>query len=193
VFTFSGIYTLPFGRGQQFLNRGVLLDELVGGWKLSATSRENTGAPFTPTMANNQTYAQAGSQFPNLIGNPLSVLTPGNNNDPTKQNGGPQTSTHTLQNWFNKYAYAAPDALTFGNVHRNSLYGPDYSDLSLSFGKTFKVLERYELTIKADARNALNHPAFGGPDSAIDDTLPAQITSVVNNGRHIQLYAHFQF
>jgi hypothetical protein len=193
VFTFSGIYTLPFGRGQQFLNRGVLLDELVGGWKLSATSRENTGAPFTPTMADNQTYAQAGSQFPNLVGNPLSVLTPGNNNDPKKLNGGPQTSTHTIQNWFNKYAYAAPGTLTFGNVHRNSLYGPDYSDLSLSFGKTFRVLERYELTLKADARNVLNHPAFGGPDSGINDTLPAQITSVVNNGRHIQLYAHFEF
>ena len=191
VFTFSGYYTLPFGRGAQFLNKSILADEILGGWRLSATSRENTGAPFTPTMANNQTYAQAGSQFPNLIGNPLSNLAPNNTGDPS--NGGPQTTVHTLQNWFNKYAYTSPGIATFGNVHRNSLYGPDYSDLSFSFGKTFSVMEHYKLEVRADARNFLNHASFGGPDSAIDDTHPATITSVTNGGRHIQLYARFSF
>ena len=191
VFTFSGVYTLPFGHGGQFLNKNVIEDVVLGGWRLSATSRENTGAPFTPTMANNQSYAQAGSQFPNLIGNPLSVLAPNNTSDPST--GGPQTSVHTLANWFNKYAYASPGIAAFGNVHRNSVYGPDYSDLSFSFGKTFSVLEHYKLEVRADARNFLNHASFGGPDSAIDDTHPASITSVTNGGRHIQLYARFSF
>jgi hypothetical protein len=191
AFTFSGIYTLPFGHGQQFLNRGVLLDELVGGWKLSATSRENTGAPFTPTMANNRTYAQAGSQFPNLIGNPLSLVAPNNTQDPNNNCG--QTSIHTIANWFNKCAYEDPGPATFGTVRRNSLYGPSYSNLNLSFGKTFSAFEKYRLEIRADAQNALNHPSFGGPDSAIDDTHAATITSLTDGGRHIQLYARFSF
>ena len=191
VFTASGVYTLPFGHGGQFLNKTALEDVVLGGWRLSATSRDNTGAPFTPTMANNQTYAQAGSQFPNLIGNPLSVLSPNNTGDAF--NGGAQTSVHTLANWFNKFAYADPGKYTFGNVHRNSLYGPGYTNLDLSFGKTFSVMERYKLEIRADARNVLNHASFGGPDSAIDDTHPANISSVTDSGRHIQLYAHFSF
>jgi len=191
VFTFSGIYVLPFGHGGMFLNKSVWQDVLLGGWRLSATSRENTGAPFTPVMASNQSYAQAGSQFPNLIGNPKSLVGPNNTGDPN--NGGQQASIHTLSNWFNKFAYASPGIATFGNVRRNSLYGPDYSDLDFSFGKTFTVVEKYKLEIRADARNALNHPSFAGPDSAIDDNHPAVISGVTNGGRHVQLYARFSF
>ena len=191
VFTFSGIYTLPFGHGAQFLNKTVLEDEIFGGWRFSATSRENTGAPFTPVMASNQSYAQAGSQFPNLIGNPLSVIAPNGAGDTS--NGGQQAHVHTIDNWFNKFAYASPGIAAFGNVHRNSLYGPDYSDLDFSFGKTFNITSKYHLEIRADARNALNHPSFAGPDSAIDDNHPAVISGVTNGGRHVQLYGRFSF
>ncbi len=191
VFTFSGIYTLPFGRGAQFLNKSVLEDVLFGGWRLSATSRENTGSPFTPVMSSSLTYAQAGSQFPNLIGNPLSLVGPNNTGD--QNNGGAQSTIHTLSNWFNKFAYASPGIATYGNVHRNSLYGPDYTNLNLSFGKTFSVYQKYNLEIRADAQNALNHASFGGPDSAIDDNQPAVISYVTDGGRHIQLYARFSF
>ena len=191
VFTFHGIYTLPFGRGGQFLNRTVLEDEVFGGWRFAATSRENTGAPFTPVMSSNTSYAQAGSQFPNLIGNPLSVVAPNGAGDTV--NGGQQAHVHTIDNWFNKFAYASPGIAAFGNVHRNSLYGPDYSDLDFSFGKTFRFFTKYSLEVRADARNALNHPSFAGPDAAIDDNHPAVITGVTNGGRHVQLYARFAF
>jgi hypothetical protein len=142
-------------------------------------------------MANNRTYAQAGSQFPNLIGNPLSLVAPNNTQDPNNNCG--QTSIHTIANWFNKCAYEDPGPATFGTVRRNSLYGPSYSNLNLSFGKTFSAFEKYRLEIRADAQNALNHPSFGGPDSAIDDTHAATITSLTDGGRHIQLYARFSF
>lgn len=51
----------------------------------------------------------------------------------------------------------------------------------------------YRLEIRTYARNAFNHASFGGPDSAINDTYPALIPSVVDGGRHIQLYARFSF
>ncbi len=191
VFTFHGIYTLPFGRGAQFLNKTVLEDEVFGGWRFAATSRENTGAPFTPVMSSNTSYSQAGSQFPNLIGNPQSVVAPNGAGDTV--NGGQQAHVHTIDNWFNKFAYASPGIAAFGNVHRNSLYGPDYSDLDFSFGKTFRFFTKYSLEVRADARNALNHPSFAGPDAAIDDNHPAVITGVTNPGRHVQLYARFAF
>ena len=30
----SGIFELPFGKGKRFLNRGGLVDKLIGGWRL---------------------------------------------------------------------------------------------------------------------------------------------------------------
>jgi hypothetical protein len=201
VFTFSGVYTLPFGRGAQFLNKSYVEDLVLGGWRLAATSRENTGSPFTPTMSTSTTNAQAGNQFPDLIGNPLSAIEPAGctNNpqtgapgcDPTW--GGQQAHVHTIQNWFNKYAYAAPTSYTYGDVRRNSLYGPDYGNLNLSFGKTFDLYKSYRLEIRADAQNALNHASFNAPDSGIGDSKPAVITGVTDGGRHIQLYGKFTF
>jgi Carboxypeptidase regulatory-like domain len=194
VFTFSGIYTLPFGRGADFLNKTALEDIVLGGWRLAATSRENTGSPFTPTMSNSNTNAQAGNQYPNLVGDPLSVVSPGPGSAPNDANNGPnESSVHTLANWFNKYAYTAPAQYTFGNVRRNSVYGPNYSNLNLSFGKTFDLYKNYRLEIRADAQNFLNHASFGAPDSGIGNGNAAKITSVTDGGRHIQLYGKFTF
>jgi len=187
VFTFSGIYTLPFGHGGRFLNHNTFEDLALGGWRLSATSRENTGSPFTPTMATDRTFSQAGNQYPNLVGNPYSLVVPAN------QTCTAPTEVHTLNNWFNKCAFADPGLYTYGTARRNSVYGPDYSNLNLSFGKTFTVVERYKLEIRADAQNALNHPSFSAPDSAIGDTKSANISGVTDGGRHIQGYIHFSF
>lgn len=46
-------------------------------------------------MASSQSYAQAGNQFPNLIGNPLSLVAPNNTGD--KSNGGAQSTIHTIR------------------------------------------------------------------------------------------------
>jgi hypothetical protein len=78
-------------------------------------------------------------------------------------------------------------------VRRNSLYGPDYSNLNVSFGKTFDIYKNYKLEIRADAQNFLNHASFDGPDSGIGDSKPAVISSVTDGGRHIQLYGKFTF
>jgi hypothetical protein len=175
VLSFSAIYTLPFGKGAQFFNNSLIADEILGGWRLAATSRENTGSPFTPTMSTNLTYAQAGSQFPNIIGDPKIPR------------------ERSINNWFNKNAYASPGIGVYGNVHRNSLYGPNYSNLNLSLGKNFDLLEKCKLEVRADAQNALNHASFAGPDAGIGDGNPAQIRSVTDGGRHLQLYGKFTF
>jgi hypothetical protein len=181
---------LPFGRGAQFLNQNAIVNEVLGGWRLAATSRENTGAPFTPTMANNISWAQAGAQYPNLIGNP-------------------KVAHKSIDNWFNKDAYGFNTSCQvtngknicgyglFGNVRRNSLNGPDYTNLNLSFGKTFDVFElskfKSKFELRADAQNALNHASFSGPDSSIGDGKNAEIRGLTDGGRHIQLYGKFTF
>ncbi len=176
VLSFSAIYTLPFGHGAQFLNNNRLVDEVLGGWRLAATSRENTGAPFTPTMSTNLSYAQAGSQYPKLIGKPTLPK-----------------AERSVENWFNKAAFASPGVGVFGPLHRNSMTGPGYTNVDLSFGKTFNIYEKAKFEVRADARNSLNHASFSGPDSGIGNGNPAQIRGLTDSGRHVQLYGKFTF
>ena len=177
VFSAAAVYTLPFGRGAQFLNNNAIVDEVIGGWRLAATTRDNTGSPFTPTMATDNSYGAGSgeSQYPNLIGNPNGLR------------------MRTQNNWYDKNAYQSPGIGVFGNVHRNSLYGPNYYNLNMSFGKTFNLLEKCKFEVRADAQNALNHPVLGGPDSGIGNSNPANLTSVIDGGRHVQLYGKFTF
>ena len=170
----SAIYELPFGKGRRFLNHSNVLDAAIGGWQTTGIVVLHGGSPFTPVMANNLSYSQAGNQYPNLVGNPNS-------------------GAHTNSEWFNVNAYAAPANGTFGSVHRNSLYGPGYSDIDLSLGKVFHMTDRFNFELRGDARNALNHASFANPDPNIGPGHTAQITGVTNGGRTMQLYGRLSF
>jgi hypothetical protein len=169
------IYQLPAGKGQKFLNNNSILAQALGGWQSSATIQWQAGNPFTSTMANNNSYSQSGSQYPDLVGDP---------------NSGPRG---TLAEWFNVAAFAQPAPGTFGNLGRDPLRGPGLSDVNFSLGKNFALGEKVKLQIRADAGNVFNHPSFGLPDATIGPGHTAQITSVTVGGRNVQLVARITF
>jgi len=186
------VYQLPFGRGRQFMNKSWVLDEVLGGWQVTTTNILQSGNPFTIHVSgNNNTFQQAGEQFPNYSGAPLYV----------------SGKNHTV--WFNPAAFTLPAAGTFGNVRRNSLYGPGVELVNLSAGKTFDLHEGVKLQIRCDASNVLNHANFNLPGAG-DYTLTSytgqlpgdayrvvdnssQITNTTNGGRSMQLAAHLDF
>jgi len=143
------VYQLPFGRGKQFLNGNRLMDEAVGGWQIAGTVILQTGNPFT-VYGNQNTFAQAGTQFPNR--NPGVSLYPSN---------------RSILNWFNPTAFLEPANGTFGNVRRNSLYGPGINTFNLSTAKGFSIpwREGIKIEFRADAQNVFNHPSFGTPSN----------------------------
>ncbi len=190
----SIVYQLPFGRGRQFLNNNWLLDELFGGWQGSGTLVAQSGQPFTVTMKTNNSYAQAGSWFPNVVGNPhLSD----------------RGSQHGTNHWFNESAFAAPDPGKFGNSGRNSLNGPSLTNVNFSLGKTFAIWEQVHLQVRADANNILNHPSFQLPGASLTvcsaangttcsaagaiQTGTSTIRSTTIGGRTMQLGARLSF
>jgi hypothetical protein len=167
----SIVYQLPFGRGRQFLNNNWLLDELFGGWQGSGTLVVQSGQPFTVTMKTNNSYAQAGSWFPNVVGNPhLSS----------------RGSQHGTNQWFNESAYAAPTPGTFGNSGRNSLNGPGLTNVNFSLGKIFAVWEQVHLQIRADASNIFNHPSFQLPSASLAVCSAANSTGTCSAAGAIQ-------
>jgi hypothetical protein len=42
-------YDLPFGKGRQFANKGGAVNELVGGWKIAAVQKYQSGTPLSVT------------------------------------------------------------------------------------------------------------------------------------------------
>jgi hypothetical protein len=181
------VYQLPFGQGKMFLNKNRLLDAVVGGWQASGTFVLSGGFPFTPTISgSNNSYSQAGDWYPNQIGNPK----------PAHRN---------INEWFDPTAYTLPAPGTFGNLRRNSVYGPGLEVVNLSAGKTFSIAEGIQLQIRADTTNAFNHSNFNLPNFSLESGdpgstssnpfygSPTNITSLVGGGRTMQLNARVSF
>lgn len=180
------VYMLPFGKGQPFLNTGRLLNELVGGWQASGTLVLQGGNPFTIDGTQN-TYALAGNSYPN------------------RNNGvGFKPTNRSIMNWFNPSAFLQPADGTFGNVPRNSLYGPGLDLVNLSAAKDFALpREGMVLQIRCDAQNAFNHPSFGVPSDASlggssgpgtpYTTGTVSINSTTEGGRNVQLGVHLTY
>ena len=182
------VYELPFGMGRRFLNHNYLLDKLIGGFQVASTIQLTSGNPFSVTT-NANSYAQAGSVFPNYSGVPIRPI-----------------HGRTIQEWYNPAAFTLPANGTFGNVRRNSIYGPGIELVDMSAGKKFDIYKSVKLQIRADATNAFNHASYGFPQSGLStgSLKPGQaysenlfhgqqINSLQVGGRVIQLGARLEF
>lgn len=170
------IYELPFGRGRMYLNQNAFADKVIGGWRLSGTLVAQSGSPFTPVMATNNSYSLStnASWYPNVVGNP-------------------KLPNPTIDSWFNVNAFAAPTPGTFGNMGRNIVYGPGMFNLGLSLAKTFALWESLMLDLTGNATNALNHPSFAQPDRLIGPGRVGKITGVRVGPRQIELVLKLRF
>jgi hypothetical protein len=189
AFKANAVYEVPFGEGRKFLNHNYLLDKIIGGYQVATTVELMSGNPFT-LYASSNSYAHAGSVFPNYTGIPV-----------TPHNG------RTIAEWYNPAAFSLPANGTFGNVRRNSVYGPGIELVNISAGKKFDIYEQVKLQIRADATNAFNHPSFAFPNQNLptasgqvagqaysENTFSGQqITGVQVGGRTIQLGARLEF
>ena len=170
---------LQAGLFRYIRERSVPIVAAVGGWQVSGTVLLSTGNPFT-VYADQNTYALAGSVFPNW--------NPGVNWKPAHQ---------TIENWYNPGAFLRPADGTFGNVRRNSLYGPGLNVFNMSAAKSFTVpfREGIRFEFRADAQNVFNHPSFGVPSTGLGGsagpgtpyTNQTAISWTTVGGRNLQL------
>jgi hypothetical protein len=150
----SGIYTLPFGRGQRYMsdaNRAV--DAVLGGWAVNFIYTYQSGQPFTVPCP------VATSEF-----GCFADLVSGQN---------PYAGPHNATQWLNPKAFAEPPAATaIGQADYSVLgggaqqvYGPGFNNLDSSIFKNFAVNESIRLQFRAEAFNTTNTPQFAQPSS----------------------------
>ena len=53
----------------------------------------------------------------------------------------------------------------FSPQRRNQYYGPHFFDFDMGLYKTFKIGERVQFGVGAQAYNVFNHPNFSNPDN----------------------------
>jgi hypothetical protein len=187
MFKGEAIYKLPFGKGMQYLNHNLLLEETLGGWQISGTTVDQTGNPISITTGNNNSsnnLSGSYTQYANLVGNYKRGFYNINN------------AIQPTGNWFNPAAFAIPAANTYGNFVRNQVYGPGLNVVNFSFGKTFPIVPERNVNfeLRGDSQNVLNHPSFGQPNgTAVGTGTLTNITSTTVGGRTWQIYGRLSF
>ncbi|MBV9074853.1 MAG: TonB-dependent receptor, partial [Acidobacteria bacterium] len=156
-FALSSVYDIPALTGERWTKL------LTQNWHLSTVYQIQSGMPFTVSVfgdtANAGTVLGENPIRANLTGQP--IFGPG---------------TRNANEWFNPAAFAAPPAFTFGNVGRNSLYGPGLQTLDFALARSFDITERTAFQFRAEAFNALNHTNLGTPNRFVNEPQFGTIT-----------------
>jgi len=187
VFNLNNIYELPFGRNRHFLkNASRPVDALLGGWQLSGVWLWQSGIPFTPSYLDCGKDEDTGPCRANLVGsasisNPgaqawFATATPG-----TSGNGCLATATATAElntNGCTRGPWSRPAAGSFGNVARNSFFGPRAFNMDASLSKDFAFNERFKAQFVAGLFNAFNHVNLGQPTATVDSPTAGQIFAI---------------
>ena len=174
-------YILPFGKGQHYLgsSKGVV-NALAGGWQANGILTFDTGTPIVLSAAINQTGIFTLNQRPDNTGQSAGLPHP------------------TINEWFNTSVFYQPPPFTIGNAGRTlpDVRNPSVAngDLSLFKNNYFGKEAEYNLQLRVEAFNALNHTQFGDVNTNIQGGGSfGTITSTGVSARQVQLAAKFIF
>jgi outer membrane receptor protein involved in Fe transport len=178
------VYSLPFGRGRQFVsNINFFADEVVGGWKFATTAVAYSGFPLTIDAQSNNAYTNNKQQRANHVGKI-------------------HYRDRSANNWFGtdpsvQTAYVQPAAGTYGDATNGSERGPGYRQVDLSLFKDFTIYREHKIAFKTDFFNAFNITSLAEPSgSAIQagSSNFGQITATTRSPqRQIQFSAKYSF
>ena len=198
--SFTGVYALPVGRGKQYLS-GVnrIVDEAIGGWKISTAAVVYSGFPETLTSGvSSNTNSYYGNDRANHY-RPLHIVhrTLANwfGTDPSAI---PCTATDESGNPIDNgvCAYGDRKPNTFGTGRNGSVRAPGYTNIDMSAFKDFHLFAEHSIGFRFDAFNAFNIVSYGNPDTGINDSGFGQVTpqnSIRSVERHLQFSAHYNF
>jgi len=183
-------YQFPSPKSGERLVKG-----LGGGWGMTGIYTAHTGFPFNPweTVERARSGYFAGGATPPV----------------DRPNWNPNFSGKVIQGgplqYFNPNAFILQPVGTLGNVGRDSLYGPGYSNLDFAIDKrtNTKLLgDVGTVEFRAELFNLLNHPNFAEPNEAVfagtlTDTTETpissagQITSTLGTSREVEFSLKF--
>jgi hypothetical protein len=176
TFTGSYLYELPFARlaGAQ----GHAAKMLLGGWQFSGILSATTGTPQNVTNSKSSYSLSRPDVVPGV--------------------GWQLDNYQSTLRYLNPAAFAAVPLATAsgasirpGNLARYAVTGPGAWTLDATLAKSFQMVERIKLQLRADLFNAFNHTNLGGLVTDISKATFGQLTSA--SSRSMQLGARLTF
>lgn len=143
-------YTTGMGRDGKTLWRGWK-GALFKEWSVLSEIIVGSGLPETPIyLAAVPGTGFTGTIRPDYTGGPI------------------YSGPHGL--FLNPGAYSVPVTGQWGTAGRNSITGPDEFVFNASLGRTFRLTGRYNLDLRFDATNILNHVTYTAWNTTINST-----------------------
>lgn len=172
----SGVYDLPFGAGQRFLNGSGLLNREIGGWQISFLQQLASGQPVSITSNN---VSDTSSQHSNYA---IETCSP---------NSG---FTRTRFQILNPGCFTEPAPGHYGYTRNIPVRQPGVYPTNLSLFKVFPLYrENHQLIFRADVYSLLNHPEFGGGGGSAGSPTLGQLNYEASGLRSMQLSLKYQF
>ena len=94
--------------------------------------------------------------------------------------------------FLNPAAFRVPMPGQWGNAGRNSITGPSQFSLNASLGRSFPWRDRYNIDVRLDATNVLNHVTFKNWNTTVS-SAQFGLPSSTNPMRSVQMTARLRF
>ncbi|HTV55713.1 MAG TPA: carboxypeptidase regulatory-like domain-containing protein [Terriglobia bacterium] len=187
IFNLTLVYDLPVGRGNRFMNRGGVLNDVLGGWQLSSIVTLQSGAPLTFSSS----LCNVPSQFDASC---LPSLLPGAN--PFLRSKSNWNGAGPLFN-VNSFTPASSFEFNFGEGPSvSNIYGYGYQNMDLALAKSFQITERVKVELRGEAFNVWNWHCFSQPGTFTTDVNSPSFgdwTGTITAPRSLQVGAHLTF
>ncbi len=138
---------------------------IVANWQFAPIISAHTGLPINITSGVDNSKTGVGLDRPNQM-----LL------DAYNSNWGP-----SLPQYLNGAAFVQNAVGTFGNVGRDSVFGPGTFEFDAALSRIFAIGERWRLEVRAEGFNVINHTNFNAPTGNLSSTQFGQINSAASN------------
>lgn len=139
-------------------SHSMLIREALGGWLFAGKTFWRSGEPFSVINSALNQAATGGTAG----GTILAALAPGAHPNRHCNGNGIQTPCFSTSDF-----ETTATQTTFGNIKRNSFYGPRYADSDFALSKTLVHYKTMNFSLGAYAFNVFNHPNFSPPSNDV--------------------------
>ena len=138
----------------------------TGGWRVGAIVNARSGVPINVVMSRPDNATVGGVTVTNI---------PGGNSRGTQRPDLVAGVDPYLRNgvrWLNPAAFATPQPGRFGNLPRNFLRGPSFSQIDLMFSKDFRFTSTQGLQFRVEIFNIANRLNYENPAASLPNGTP---------------------
>jgi len=209
VLSFDGVWELPWYRDQHGLK-----GRLIGGWEVSGIYAINSGLPLTVSASSafspsynlpngvtsvfngrtNTGYITDNAGL-SVLGNTNAGLRPNQLGNPNNGYGVKIHNRGYNKLWFYTGAFAAtdPSSSVPGTARRGTIEGPGFNRLDVGIHRNFRIYDRLNFQLRAEAFNAVNHTNVNTVGTAISSSTTFGEVTGYRDARIVQFAGRFEF